>query len=48
MAGLAHGMVHAVTELLLNLPQFGPRAFADRLRFTENRPNPFFPLLCVR
>jgi len=31
LAGLAHGIVHTLTELLLNLPQLRPHAFADRL-----------------
>ena len=31
LAGLAHGIVHTLTELLLNLPQLCPHAFANRL-----------------
>ena len=31
LAGLAHRIVHTLTELLLNLPQLRPHAFADRL-----------------
>ena len=31
LTGLAHGIVHTLTELLLNLPQLRPHAFADRL-----------------
>ena len=31
LAGLAHGIVHPLTELLLNLSQLGPHAFAYRL-----------------
>ena len=31
LAGLTHGIVHTLTELLLNLPQFRPHAFANRL-----------------
>jgi len=31
LAGLAHGIVHPLTELLLNLPQLRSHAFADRL-----------------
>src|ERR1700674_5983943 len=31
LAGLAHGIVHTLTELLLNLPQLRPHAFANRL-----------------
>ena len=31
LAALAHGIVHPLTELLLNLPQLRPQAFADRL-----------------
>jgi len=30
-AGLAHGIVHPLTELLLNLSQLRPHAFANRL-----------------
>ena len=29
-AGLGHGIVHMLTELLLNLPQLRPHALADR------------------
>src|SRR5712691_2743777 len=31
LAGLTHGIVHTLTELLLNVPQFCSHAFADRL-----------------
>ena len=31
LAGLAHRIVHTLTELLLNLPQLRSHAFADRL-----------------
>src|SRR6266852_9760658 len=31
LTGLGHGIVHTITELLLNLPQLCPHAFADRL-----------------
>ena len=31
LSGLAHGIMHSLTELLLNLPQLRPHAFADRL-----------------
>ena len=31
LAGLAHGIVHTLTELLLNVPQLRSHAFADRL-----------------
>jgi hypothetical protein len=31
LAGLAHRIVHTLTELLLNLPQLRPHAFANRL-----------------
>ena len=31
LAGLAHGIVHPLTELLLNLSQLRPHAFANRL-----------------
>jgi hypothetical protein len=35
LAGLTHRIVHTLAELLLNLPQLGPHAFADRL--TESK-----------
>ena len=31
LTGLMHGIVHTLMELLLNLPQLRPHAFADRL-----------------
>ena len=31
LAGLAHRIVHTLTELLLKVPQLRPHAFADRL-----------------
>ena len=31
LAGLAHGIVHPLAELLLNLSQLHPHAFANRL-----------------
>jgi hypothetical protein len=31
LPGLAHGIVHPLAELLLNLVQLRPHAFADRL-----------------
>src|SRR6266481_2243212 len=31
VTGLTHGIVHTLTELLLNFPQFRPHAFAARL-----------------
>ena len=31
LSGLAHGIMHSLMELLLNLPQLRPHAFADRL-----------------
>ena len=31
LAGLAHGIVHPLTELLLSLSQLRPHAFTDRL-----------------
>ena len=30
LSGLAHGIMHSLTELLLNLSQFGSHSFADR------------------
>ena len=30
LSGLGHGIVHALAELLLNLPQLGSHALADR------------------
>src|SRR5260370_16999226 len=30
LAGLGHGIVHALTEFRLNLPQLGPHAFTNR------------------
>jgi hypothetical protein len=48
LAGLAHGIVHTLTELLLNLPQLRPQAFAYRLAPFVNRPSLFFPLMCVK
>jgi hypothetical protein len=31
LSGLAHRIVHPLTKLLLNVPQLGSHAFADRL-----------------
>jgi hypothetical protein len=38
LPGLTHGIVHAHTELLLNLPQFRPHAFANRLALHRKPP----------
>ena len=38
LAGLAHVIVHTRTELLLNLPQFRPHAFANRLALHHEPP----------
>ena len=43
LAGLAHGIVHTLTELLLNLPQLRPHAFADRLAPHREPPYPILP-----
>ena len=43
LAGLAHGIVHSLTELLLNLPQLRPHAFADRLAPHRELPYPVLP-----
>jgi hypothetical protein len=42
-AGLAHGIVHTLTELLLNLPQLRPHAFANRLAPHRKHPQPVLP-----
>ena len=38
LSRLAHGIMHSLTELLLNLPQLRSHAFADRL--TPHRKSP--------
>jgi hypothetical protein len=38
LSGLAHGIMHSLTELLLNFPQLRSHAFADRL--TPHRKSP--------
>src|SRR5882724_9203990 len=43
LAGLAHRIVHTLTELLLNLPQLRPHAFADRLAPHREPPYPILP-----
>src|SRR6266478_308743 len=43
LAGLAHRIVHTLTELLLNLPQLRPHAFADRLAPHRKLPYPILP-----
>ena len=43
LAGLGHRIVHTRTELLLNLPQLGPHAFADRLAPHRKSPQPILP-----
>src|ERR1035437_4182930 len=44
LAGLAHRIVHTLTELLLNLPQLRPHTFADRL---QPPPAPPYPFPCL-
>jgi hypothetical protein len=48
LAGLGHGIVHALAELLLNLSQLGSHALADRRAPHRKPPFPFFPLMCVK
>ena len=43
LAGLAHRIVHTLTELLLNLPQLRSHAFADRLAPHRKPPYPILP-----
>src|ERR1039458_8076453 len=43
LTGLAHRIVHTLTELLLNLPQLRPHAFADRLAPHREPPYPILP-----
>src|SRR6266571_2857710 len=43
LPGLAHGIVHTLTELLLNLVQLRPHAFADRLAPYRKPPYPILP-----
>jgi hypothetical protein len=43
LTGLAHRIVHTLTELLLNLPQLCPHAFADRLAPHREPPYPILP-----
>lgn len=43
LAGLTHGIVHTRTELLLDLPQLRPHAFADRLAPYREPPPPVLP-----
>ena len=43
LSGLAHGIMHSLTELLLNLPQLRPHAFADRLAPHREPPYPVLP-----
>ena len=43
LAGLAHRIVHTLTEWLLNLPQLRPHAFADRLAPHREPPYPILP-----
>ena len=49
LAGLAHGIMHPLTELLFNLPQLRSACVCgSSCAVTVNRPNLFFPLMCVK
>jgi hypothetical protein len=48
LAGLAHGIVHTLTELLLISRSFAPMRLRIVLRLTVNRPSLFFPLMCLK
>ena len=41
--GLTHGIVHTLTELLLDFPQLRPHAFADRPAPHREPPYPILP-----
>jgi hypothetical protein len=43
LASLGHGVVHTLAELLLNLPQLGPHALADRRAPHRESPYPVLP-----
>ncbi len=43
LSGLAHGIMHPLTELLLNLLQLRPHAFANRLAPHRKPPYPILP-----
>src|ERR1700724_603471 len=43
LTGLTHGIVHTLTELLLNLSQLRTHAFADRLAPHRKPPEPILP-----
>jgi hypothetical protein len=43
VTGLTHGIVHTLTELLLDFPQLRPHAFADRPAPHREPPYPILP-----